>query len=97
MEQTGPQVGKITNGISAESAEGCEMTVGVPALVAPKKSGGRARRSLENWLAPHLGMKPGACRDLALKILSGNIDGIVPRGSDLRKLLRKPDATPKRP
>lgn len=97
MEQTGPQVAENTTGISVESAEGCEMTVGIPVLVAPKKSGGRERRSLENWLAPHLGMKTGACRDLALKILSGTIDGIVPGGSDLRKLLRKPDATPKRP
>ena len=90
MEQRGPQDAENTTQavISAHSAE----DVGSPDLVAPKKRHDRALRSLENWLSPHLGLKPGECKDLALKILSGNIRNKVPTGQTLRKLLRMPDA-----
>jgi hypothetical protein len=88
MEQRGPQDAENTTVISAHSAE----DVGSPDLVAPKKRHDRALRSLENWLSPHLGLKPGECKDLALKILSGNIRNKVPTGQTLRKLLRMPDA-----
>jgi hypothetical protein len=77
MDPMGPQVA-ANAAVSAENAKDCEMTVEIPGLVAPRKD--RAFRSLKNWLSAQLDVKPGACKDLAGKLLLGKINGNAPRG-----------------
>ena len=88
MDPMGPQVA-ANAAVSAENAKDCEMTVEIPGLVAPRKD--RAFRSLKNWLSAQLDVKPGACKDLAGKLLLGKINGNAPRGQTIRSLCRDGD------
>ena len=90
MDPPGPQVAAST-AVSAENAKDCEMTVEIPGLVAPKKRKDRAFISLKNWLSAQLDVKPGACKDLARKLLLGKIGDTAPTGLTIRDLCRDPD------
>ena len=65
------------------------MTVEFPGLAAPRKD--RAFISLKNWLSAQLDVKPGACKDLAGKLLQGKINDNAPTGKTIRSLCRDRD------